>query len=158
MAKATEKSTRKSLRKSAVKDSYSSGLELVPKRPTKGKVATMRDFAKIDFQAWTKEKGEELVPGADTMNTLGFWSRAAYAIMCRTKEQLVQSHSEMEHELVDNLMGGLADTGEKLKALAHMVETAYVRILASASAHSVAGGKFKGVHDMRKTKRTPRKA
>lgn len=144
MAKATRKAKRKSLpKKSAVSESYSSGLELVPKKPTRGKVASMRDYAKIKFEPWTKEEGEALVPGREVMDNLGFWSRAAYALMLRSKEQLVQSHGEMEHELIDSLMGGLADTVEKLKALAQMVEQAYIRVLVSASAFSVAGGKFK---------------
>lgn len=117
MAKATRKTKPRSLRKSAVQTAYRSGFELVPKRNGKVKLASEADYAKIEFKAWTKEEGEKLVPGADVMNVLGFWSRAAYAIMLRSKPQLIQAHGEMEHELVDNLMGGLADTEEKIEGL-----------------------------------------
>jgi hypothetical protein len=43
------------------------------------------------------------------------------------------------------MMTSIAQASESLKWITHMVDTAYVRILASASAHLAAGGKFKGV-------------
>ena len=57
----------------------------------------------------------------------------AYAIMLRSKEELVELHGELDHESVDQMMADLARTAEVLKQITAMVETAYLRVLASAS-------------------------
>ena len=59
--------------------------------------------------------------------------RIAYAIMLRSKEELVELNGELDHESVDQMMADLAGTAEVLKQITAMVETAYVRVLASAS-------------------------
>ena len=55
------------------------------------------------------------------------------AAMLRSKEELVELHGELDHESVDQMMADLARTAEVLKQITAMVETAYVRVLASAS-------------------------
>ena len=54
-------------------------------------------------------------------------------------------HAKVDHDSIDEMMTGIAQASESLKWITHMVDTAYVRILASASAHLAAGGKVKGV-------------
>lgn len=142
--------------RSAVSEVQMSGLDLVARRKPKGKSATLRDFAKID---WTPlERTETPGPSAECMSHLGFYSRAAGALMQMTKTDLIEMHTKLEHEAIDALMAGLLDTTERMKALAKIADCAYLRVLASAAAHNLAGGKFKGVHDMRRKKRTRRSA
>ena len=54
-------------------------------------------------------------------------------------------HAKVDHDSIDEMMTSIAKASESLKWITHMVDTAYVRILASASAYLAAGGKFKGV-------------
>jgi hypothetical protein len=141
---------------SAISKVQMSGLELVRKRKARQRLATVRDIAKLDWEPW--EKAETLGSSAKTMDYLGFYCRVSVAIMTRTKAELMKSHSEVEHKGIDKMMAGLMDTAEVFKSLASVAEAAYLRVLASASAHHLSGGKFKGVHDMRKKKRTLRQA
>lgn len=137
---------------SAVSQIQMSGLKLIRERKMRGRKATMRDFAKLDWEPW--EKTDRPGPGVETMNYLGFYCRVSAAIMTRTKVELSEIHTNLEHKEVDKLVAGLIDTAEMLKALASVAESAYLRVLASASSHHLSGGKFRGVHDMRKKKRT----
>ena len=54
-------------------------------------------------------------------------------------------HAKVDHDSIGEMMTSIAQASESLKWITHMVDTAYVRILASAGAHLAAGGKFKGV-------------
>ena len=57
MPQATANNTRPELSKthhSAVSSVQMTGLELVRKRKPRGKLATMRDYSKIDFKPWTR--------------------------------------------------------------------------------------------------------
>jgi hypothetical protein len=142
VAKAKAKYKRKSpAKKSAVTKAYNSGLELVAKRRLRGRRATFRDFAKVDWKPWSQKKIP--LPSDETVSRLGLYCRIASQIMTRSKAELIESHKKVDHESMDTLMGGLLDTCEKLKALARLVDAAYVRLLTSASAHFMAGGKFK---------------
>lgn len=142
MAKAKAKYKRNPpAKKSAVTKAYDSGLELVEKRRPRGRGASFRDLAKVDWKPWPQD--DTSLPSDDTINRLGLYSRIACQIMTRSKAELIESHKKVDHEAMDTLMGGLLDTCEKLKALARLVDAAYVRLLASASAHFMAGGKFK---------------
>ncbi len=149
MAKAKAKYSRNpspkkkpSAKKSAVTKAYASGLELVAKRERpRAKRATLRDLAKIDWKPWPEDK--KWLPSDETMKQLGLYCRIAGQIMTRTKADLIESHKKLDHNTMDKLMAGLLDTCEKLKALASLVDAAYLRLLASASAHFMAGGKFK---------------
>ena len=137
-------------KKSAISLVEMSGLDLVPTRKRHGKPATMRDYATIDFSPWTREPGmkkNELLPSDETVNRLAVSCRIAYATMLKSREDLIAMHGKANHELVDELMADLADTAERLKELAEMVEGAYARVLASAAAAHTQGIKFKGVND-----------
>jgi hypothetical protein len=135
---------------SAVSQIEKSGLELVPIRKNRGKLATMRDYAKIDFEPWTRRPGMkqgEMIPSHDVISNHGVTCRIAYGLMLLTRDEMIDMHSNLEHDMVDETMARLMDTGEFLKATAQMVETAYVRVLASASAARVRRRPFKGVND-----------
>jgi hypothetical protein len=133
---------------SAVSRVQKSGFDLVPSRKRRCKSAKLRDFAKIDWKPWRRTpdmRPTELMPSRETTDHIGVGCRVAYGIMLRTRAQLVAMHGEVEHEHVDEIMGHLAETEEWLKATAHMVEVAYLRVLASAAAAHIQGIKFKRV-------------
>jgi hypothetical protein len=109
----------------------------------------MSDYAKADFKPWKREpnmREDELFPSNEKMAELGVTCRLAYGIMLRTREQLIEAHGELDHAAIDQIMTRLAQTGETLKAIAHMVEIADLRFLASAAA-AYEQGVFKGVDD-----------
>jgi hypothetical protein len=64
--------------------------------------------------------------------------------MLRTRAQLVAMHGDIDHGHVDQMMAHLCETADWLKATTHMVEAAYLRVLASAAAAHTQGIKFKG--------------
>lgn len=127
--------------RSAIHDIYNSGLELVEKRKPRGKPATYKDLAKINFEPWEEEGVKELAPSSDMMKELGFYSRCACAILMRSKAELIESYKTLGPKATDELMAHLADTREKMKALAKTMDVAYMRLLGAASAHVVAGVK-----------------
>jgi hypothetical protein len=127
--------------KSAVWSAHESGLELVPKRPRKGKLASAHDYAKVDFKPWRKSK--TLLPTDNTMNQACISARLAYATMCKSKTDLIDIHGKLDHKVTDELMASFVDTAEHLKAIARMLEMAYARVLIAGSAREVAGLPFK---------------
>jgi hypothetical protein len=133
---------------SAVSRVPKSGFDLVPTRKRRGKAAKFRDFAKIDWKPWRRTrdmKPIELKPSREITDHIGVGCRLASGVMLRTRGRLVAIHGEIEHEHVDQMMAHLCETAEWLKATTHMVEAAYVRVLASAAAAHTQGVKFKGV-------------
>ena len=137
-------------KKSAVSLVEMSGLDLVPTRKSRGKPATMRDYAKIDFSPWTREPGmkkNELFPSDEKVNRLAVSCRIAYATMLKSREDLIAMHGKANHGLIDEFVANLVDTAERLKVLTEMVEGAFARVLASAAAAYTQGIKFKGVND-----------
>jgi hypothetical protein len=135
-------------KRSAVSAVPKSGFDIVRSRIPRGKLATMRDYAKIDWKPWrrTPDMGPtDLIPSRETTDKIGLDCRIAYGLLLRTRKQLIAMHGDMEHEHLDVMMGCLHGTAEWLKATAYMVEIAYVRVLASASAAYVQGIKFKGI-------------
>jgi hypothetical protein len=131
---------------SAVKSVRCSGLELVPRRKRTGKLATERDFAKLDWKPWKHPPDlspSELLPSHETMETVSITARIAYSIMLKSREELIEMHKAIEHEVMDELMGKLAQATEDFKALASICDQAYAHILAAGSRHAVSGGKFK---------------
>jgi hypothetical protein len=149
MAKATPKSKRNRLpKKSAVESVEKIGYDLVKTRPAKGKLATVRDYAKVTWEPWTREKGMaagELIPSNERLLEFGVPCRMAYAVMLRTRAELIESHGKVDHSQVDEMVACFADTSEMLKGLVLMLDTAYLRVLASAAAFHAKGGKFPGV-------------
>jgi hypothetical protein len=135
---------------SAVSRIKHSGFDLVPARKRRGKPATIADYSKIDFKPWTREPGmgkTELFPSPDLHAEHGVTCRVAYAVMLMTRDDLIAMHGNVEHKNIDRTMGALAETEEFLKGVAYMVNSAYVRLLASASAAIVQKRPFKGVND-----------
>jgi hypothetical protein len=154
MAKATRvhstprRTASKARLKSAVSKVLKSGLDLVPTRKPRGKPATMSGLAKLDFKPWKREpdmREGELAPSNEFITSLGTSGRMAYAIMLLTREHLIALHGKVDHGDVDKMMADLTDTAERLKEIAHMVEVAHLRVLASLAAAYKRGVKFKGV-------------
>jgi hypothetical protein len=76
------------------------------------------------------------------MDGIGVTARIAYGIMLQTRDKLIDMHATLGHDHIDHLMGDLANDAEALKSMVAMMEAAYCRVLAAASAHQLAGGKF----------------
>jgi hypothetical protein len=134
--------------KSAVSKVLKSGFDLVPTRKPRGKLATMSGLAKFDFKPWKREPNMEegeLVPSNEMLTRLGVSCRMAYGIMLLTREHLIAAHGKIDHGDVDKMMADLTDAAERLKGIAYMVETAYLRVLVSSAAAYKQGVKFKGV-------------
>jgi len=149
--------TKNTSHQSAISRVPRSGLELVPKRKPRGKLATQHDYAKIDWKPW-KRNGNELIPSNADFERCGVPARMAYAVMTTSRDELIAGHGNVDHKHFDAMMTNFVETSEWLKSVAAMIEHAYLRILASACAYNLKGGKFKGVHDMRRKRRTPRRA
>jgi hypothetical protein len=135
-------------RKSAMQSVQRCGYDLVPHRKSRGKPATWRDIAKLDFTPLTRTadmKPNELIPADATLQSCGVPARLAYAVMLRTREELIEMHGKLDHDYVDKMCASFAGTAETLKAIVAMLDAAYLRVLASASARIVRKGKFKGV-------------
>ena len=142
-------------KKSAVSLVGMSGLDLVRTRKSRSKPATMREYATIDFSPWTRRPGakqDEIFPSDETVKRLAISCRIACATMFKSREDLIAMHGKADLGHVDKLMAELADTAERLKELAQMVEGAYARVLSSAAAAYQQGVKFKGVDDGPKRK------
>jgi hypothetical protein len=153
----TKRITRaKALRKrSAVADARQSGLELVRKeKVAKKDLATPEGIADIDFKPWKRDKSlakGELWPGDKEMINCAVAARMSYAVMLMDKPALVAMHGKIEHKHVDAMMGQMMDSAEMLKAVASMIEQAYLRILAAASFKALrTRQKFKGVGRVRR--------
>jgi hypothetical protein len=69
-----------------------SGLMLVPKRKRRASLASIREYAKADFKPWPREPGESLFPSNEQMCEAAAAARMAYAIMLKTKEELIEVH------------------------------------------------------------------
>jgi hypothetical protein len=130
-------------KKSTVQSVRRSGLELVPCGKPKGKLASARDFAKLNWKPWKHPATKPLSPSPDSLEGLGVTARLAYATMLKSRADLIEMHQTVEHETVDKLMAGLFQAAEDFKALAKMIESAYARILAAGEQHALAGGEFK---------------
>jgi hypothetical protein len=125
---------------SAIRSVRRSGLELIPERKRRGKLATAKDLAKVDWKPW---KSDPDAISGEMMHKLGVSARLAYATVLQSRAKLIEMHKTMNHEDVDELMAGLAQAFEKFKMIAAMIDTAYVRILAAGERHALNGGKFK---------------
>lgn len=110
---------------SAIAKVRMSGLELVKKRPGRGKRATLRDYATIDFEPLAP--ATELFPAGEYWNRLGTNCHMAHAICLKTRDELIAIHGKNEHETVDLMMAGILETAEALKQTVVMCEAAYGR-------------------------------
>jgi hypothetical protein len=124
---------------SAIKSVRRSGLELIPQIKRRGKLATAKNLAKLDWKPWKRDP--DALSGK-MMHELGVSARLAYATF-QSRAKLIEIHKRMNHEDVDELMANLAQACEKFKAIASIIDQAYVRILAAGERHALSGGKFK---------------
>jgi hypothetical protein len=125
---------------SAISQVERSGLKLVPAKKSRGKRATMHDYATMDFEPLAGPPLTDFVPPWDLF---GLNCRIAYGMCLKTRGELMAMHGTTEHESIDAALAGLLQTGEDLKHLVQTCEMAYARILASAAAADKAGIKFK---------------
>jgi hypothetical protein len=145
-------------KRSAVSKVKMSGFDFVPTPAQKrGKLASERDLAKMEWEPWIAE-GEGLQPSNAALMHCGVPLRFAYGTMLKTKDELIAMHAKIDHGDVDKLMASWMETSEWLKSIVVMLDQAYLRTMASAAAHNAKGGKFPGVHDMRRKKRVHRAA
>jgi hypothetical protein len=98
---------------SAVSQITHSGYELVKrKRKPHGKIADLRDYAKINWDPWKRESrhGADRAPALRRENGRArrVSARLAYGIMLRTREQLIELHANLDHEVVDKMMADLS--------------------------------------------------
>jgi hypothetical protein len=110
-----------------------------------GKLATMRDYAAIDWKPWKRTEGmrpTELCPSAQTMATLGISARVAFGIMLKTREELIDMHKNLEHATVNEIMERLMEAESYAKDITAMIRSATARILAAGCKHQLTGGKF----------------
>src|SRR5687768_6008730 len=101
----TMMSTNRNL--SLVSEVKRTGLELVRKRKPRGKVATLNDYAKVDFKPWTRDPGMgegELIPSDETLRSCGVPCRIAYAILLKTRAELIAMHGKVEIEQIDMML------------------------------------------------------
>ncbi|MGO8842967.1 MAG: hypothetical protein ACLQF1_18075 [Methyloceanibacter sp.] len=113
---------------SAISEVERTGYELVKCRKTKGKLATMRDYARVDFKPWKGNEDGKLIPSDETLLNCGVSARMANAVMLQSKEELVGMFDDLPIEVIDEMMVGLVQSAEVLKATIIMLETAYLRI------------------------------
>lgn len=125
-------------RRSDVSDIKLSGYELIRRRKPRGKLATIRDYAKIKWRPW---KPDEMLFSDERMRDLEVAARMAYGIMLMTREKTINMYKKLDHDLVDHMMADLTSAAEQLKGIAAMIEVAYLRVLAAGSAYALAGGK-----------------
>ena len=124
---------------SAVSSVGSIGYDLVKSRKRKGPLATMEDYAAVDFEPWEAET--PIPPSVEDLMAWGTNARIAYQTLTRTKPQLIEMVDQLDDEVLDNLMACLADATERFKAMVLVCDMAYQRILVAASAHEVAKGR-----------------
>ena len=139
---------------SAVTQVRHSGFGLVRKRKRRGRLATMRDYARVNFEPWSRDADmhpDELIPSDKTLTRCGIPARLAYAIMLRTKNDLVDMFDKVELEHIDAMMTSLVDSAETLKAVVSILETAYLRVLVAGSASEINKSKIKGLEKRRRT-------
>lgn len=94
--------------------------------------ATMEDYAALDFEPWKDEGG--LKDLNEKLNECGIAARIADRTMLKSKTELMTMLDELSDEGADKLMAHLAESVEGLKAMALMIDGAYLRILVAASA------------------------
>jgi hypothetical protein len=132
---------------SAISKIQRSGFELVKRRKTRGKLATMRDYAKADFKPLKPDKDMkpgELIPADKILLGCGVPARMAYAILLKTKDAVIAMYDRADIKIIDTLMVSMAEAAETLKVTVHVLDTAYLRVLAAAAAREVAKDKARG--------------
>jgi hypothetical protein len=131
--------------------------KVAPSKRQKTTDEKIDEFAKINWKPWKRPRvlgRGGFYPTPEDMHYYAVTARIAHGVMLRTRDQLIDSYSELKRGNVDSLLKGLPEAAEWFKEMAAMIEGAHVRMLASACAAAKQGTLFAG----EKKKRTrPRK-
>lgn len=107
-----------------------------PKR--KAKPIADREFAAIKFKAWAPVGPQnQPIPSSRMMDQVTISSRLAYALMLKSKAELVAMHSGMDPEIHNEMLTGLQETAERLKEMASLVDQAIHRLCVSGTAYTL---------------------
>jgi hypothetical protein len=109
------------------------------KRSPKDKLATAQDCARIDFEPWKRTPDmakDELIPSDNALARFGVPARLACAVVFRTRDELIDMYDKVDYEEVDKMMTSISEASEGLKQILTMLDAAYIRLLAAASAHA----------------------
>ena len=116
---------------------HKSGFRLVRKKRNKGgRLASVRELAKIAFEPWKRDEHLEKLLHPKRFEEIGVWARAAYAMLLMSREELINAHENQQAHVMDEAFTGLSETAALLKSFAHMIETANNRQLAAMCAFS----------------------
>ena len=115
-----------------------SGLKLVPKPKTRGKLVTIEGAAEVPFAPWNvSDEAKMNTLGREAWSDLGVNCRLALAVMHRTREQLIEANAKFSIDETENLLFAFHESAERLKLIAQMLEGAGARMFAAASAYAV---------------------
>jgi hypothetical protein len=117
-----------------------SGYELTPKPKGKRKCLSFQFYANAKFEPWN---GNGEFVGAERWQTAGQMARLAYAIMHRTREELVETDAKISQEVQEDLWVDLKAEAEYLKSVVAMLDEAHFRTLAAAHINHAKSGKSK---------------
>ena len=109
---------------------------------TKDKAPTHADLAALDFGAQLTHEQMREMEEAATAPSRGLWRRAALAILCRSKQELLQASTKMDEETWDETMtetlNGLRQTIEHLQAVVEVLEVAELRTISVVATRALA--------------------
>jgi hypothetical protein len=125
---------------------HESGYDLTPKKKQTGKLASVQDYAKVDWKPWKRSpdmQPGELFPPDKIMRDMGITARLAYGVMLRTRDELIGMYKNVDLDAIDEMMTCFGTCSEQLKTIVSMIDAAHARVLAAASAHVMASGEVK---------------
>lgn len=134
MAKATVRYTRSRPRKHSVVANVNSGLMLVKKRKSRGKLATLNDYAKTNFEAWKPRKDGQFFPTANQIDLIFTSGRIAHGLLLKSRDELIEVYNKIDADLGERILADIFQAAETAKALAQMMEAAETRFLVAGSA------------------------
>jgi hypothetical protein len=110
------------------------------KKPARkrSKFASLKDFAAVEFQPWTRRPDGKMLPSAELMKQIGISARLAYAILLRTKAELMDMRKQVGDEALDEVMNGMQADREAAKELVKMMEAAQLRMISAVASAEMA--------------------
>jgi hypothetical protein len=103
-------------------------------RRGKNRVASDRDYAKLDWKPWERTadmQPDELRPSGKAMHALGVTARYAYAVMLRSADDLIEMHKNVPAEAVDYMLDAFSRDEKRLREIADMIRAANIRCFAA---------------------------
>ena len=97
----------------------------------KGEVMTFEELAALQFEPWVKDKDMEKMLSQDSFNSLAMHCRLAYALMLKTKAELVAGNRAMGGDEATNLLDSLQILADRAKAVKHIIEAAHIRLMSA---------------------------